>query len=53
MNTMRELLKRLTSLLTALMLVVSLAACATTPRDETTRVKCPACGYEFDAPSGN
>jgi hypothetical protein len=50
-NTMREELKRLTSLLTALMLVVSLAACATTPRDESIRVKCPACGYEFDAPS--
>jgi len=50
-NTMRELLKRLTSLLTALMLVVSLAACATAPRDESIRVKCPACGYEFDAPS--
>jgi hypothetical protein len=50
-STMREVLKRLTSLLTALMLAVSLAACATTPRDESIRVKCPACGYEFDAPS--
>jgi hypothetical protein len=50
---MRGLLKRLTSLLTALMLIVSLAACATTPRDETVRVKCPACGYEFDAPAGD
>lgn len=50
-STMREVLKRLTSLLTALMLVVSLAACATTPRDESIRIKCPACGYEFDAPS--
>jgi hypothetical protein len=52
-NILRELLRRLTSLLTALMLVVSLAACATTPRDETIRVKCPACGYEFDAPAGD
>jgi hypothetical protein len=50
---MRELLKRLTSMATALLLVVSLAACATTPRDETVRVKCPACGYEFDAPAGD
>jgi hypothetical protein len=49
---MREPLKRLASLLTTALLVVSLAACATTPRDETIRVKCPACGYEFDAPSG-
>jgi hypothetical protein len=52
-STMRGMLKRLTSLLTALMLVVSLAACATTPREESVRVKCPACGYEFDAPAGN
>jgi hypothetical protein len=46
---MRELLGKTASLLTVLMLVASLTACAT-PRDETTRVKCPACGYEFDAP---
>jgi len=47
---MRELLGKATSLLTALLLVVSLAACAMTPKEGGTRVKCPACGYEFDTP---
>ncbi|WP_155890862.1 hypothetical protein [Desulfuromonas sp. TF] len=47
---MRELLGKTASLLTVLMLLASLTACAT-PRDsETTRIKCPACGYEFEAP---
>jgi hypothetical protein len=47
---MRELFGKMASLLTVLMLVASLTACAT-PRDtETTRIKCPACGYEFDTP---
>ena len=47
---MKELLGKTASLLTALALVVSLAACAMTPKEGTARVKCPACGYEFDAP---
>jgi hypothetical protein len=47
---MRELFGKMASLLTVLMLVASLTACAT-PRDtDTTRIKCPACGYEFDTP---
>jgi len=32
------------------LLVMSLAACATTKGGEGMKVKCPACGYEFDAP---
>ena len=33
----------------AVMLVLSLAACAG-KKDNNVRVKCPACGYEFEAP---
>ena len=32
----------------AVMMILSLAACAGTA-DQKVRVKCPACGYEFDA----
>lgn len=49
---MKRLTKRLVYMLTALTLAISVGACATPARDETTRVKCPACGYEFDAPMG-
>ena len=35
--------------LLATMFVLSLAACAGTNGDNIVRVKCPACGYEFDA----
>lgn len=35
----------------AVMLILSLAACAGTAGDKKVRVKCPACGYEFDAPT--
>jgi len=31
------------------LLALSLAACATTGSGQTTKVKCPACGYEFNA----
>ena len=34
----------------AVMMVLSLVACAGTKGDQKVRVKCPACGYEFDAP---
>ena len=34
----------------AVMMILSLAACAGTA-DQKVRVKCPACGYEFDAPT--
>lgn len=46
-------MKRLTSLLTALMLIFSVVSCAPMKSEETLRVKCPACGYEFDAPAQN
>ena len=35
----------------AVMMVLSLVACASTKGDQKVRVKCPACGYEFDAPT--
>jgi hypothetical protein len=41
--------KVFTSALTVIMLL-SLVACAGTKGDQKVRVKCPACGYEFDAP---
>ena len=31
-------------------LIVSLVACAGKGGGDKARVKCPACGYEFDAP---
>ncbi|MGW8313909.1 MAG: hypothetical protein ACWGOL_11825 [Desulfuromonadales bacterium] len=34
----------------AIMMILSLVACAGTKGDHKVRVKCPACGYEFDAP---
>ena len=41
--------KVFTGALTVLM-ILSLMACAGTSGDKKVRVKCPACGYEFDAP---
>ena len=35
----------------ALMMILTLAACAGTKGDQKVRVKCPACGYEFEAPT--
>jgi Flp pilus assembly protein TadD len=32
------------------MMILSLVACAGTGGGDKVRVKCPACGYEFDAP---
>ena len=34
----------------AAMLSLRVAACAGSTNDNKVRVKCPACGYEFDAP---
>jgi len=34
----------------AVMMILSLVACVGTSKDPKVRVKCPACGYEFDAP---
>ena len=44
-------MKQLVALLTITVLVLSLTACAATGGKDKVRVKCPACGYEFDAPS--
>lgn len=35
----------------AVMMILSLVACAGTAGDKKVRVKCPACGYEFVAPT--
>ena len=42
-------MKLILTFLIAVVLTFSLAACATTGSG-TTKVKCPACGYEFEAP---
>lgn len=44
-------MKKLVSLLIVGVMALSLAACAATGGKDKVRVKCPACGYEFDAPS--
>lgn len=44
-------MKKLLVLLTAVLLTVSLSACATTGA-KGTKVKCPACGYEFNPDAG-
>jgi hypothetical protein len=46
----RTIMKRLLTLLVAVLLSISLVGCATTATTEPVKVKCPACGYEFDAP---
>jgi hypothetical protein len=33
-----------------ILLALSLSACIGSGDDDKMRVKCPACGYEFDAP---
>ena len=44
-------MKRFIHLLVALIFAVGAAGCATTaPKGESVKVKCPACGYEFEAP---
>jgi len=45
-------MKKLVSLLMMAALAVSLSACATGGKDKV-RTKCPACGYEFEAPIEN
>ena len=44
-------MKKLVSVALVIMMALSLAACAGKAGDEKVRVKCPACGYEFDAPT--
>ena len=43
-------MRKVLSLVLATVMVMSLSACAGMGKQETSRVKCPACGYEFDAP---
>jgi hypothetical protein len=45
-----ENMKRLISFVLLAVLALSLSACAGMGKQGTTRVKCPACGYEFDTP---
>lgn len=45
-------MKKLVSVLLVAMFAMSLAACAPlSKKEKQIRVKCPACGYEFDAPA--
>ena len=44
-------MKRVFTGVLAVMMILSLMACAGTNGDQKIRVKCPACGYEFDAPT--
>lgn len=47
-------MKKMVSLLLVAMFAMSLAACGKmTKKEEQIRVKCPACGYEFNAPAQN
>ena len=43
-------MKKVLSGTLAVMMILSLVACAGASGDQKIRVKCPACGYEFDAP---
>ena len=43
-------MKTLAYLIMVAMLSVTLSACATTKGAKGTKVKCPACGYEFMVP---
>ena len=43
-------MKKLMTLMMVAMLALSLGACAGMKKEEKVRVKCPACGYEFEAP---
>lgn len=43
-------MKKLMTLVMVTMLALSISACATMKGGEKARVKCPACGYEFETP---
>lgn len=46
-------MKKMISLLMLSLFALSVTACAPMGKqDQKTRVKCPACGYEFEAPMG-
>ena len=44
-------MRQLVTLVLMTMLALSLTACAGMGKKEATRVKCPACGYEFEVPA--
>jgi PBP1b-binding outer membrane lipoprotein LpoB len=44
-------MKKLVSLLLVCVLALFLTACASSAGKDKVRVKCPACGYEFNAPA--
>lgn len=44
-------MKTLISTALVVLMTLSLVACAGTGGGDKVRVKCPACGYEFDAPT--
>lgn len=46
-----EKMKKAISMLLLVLFAASLTACATTTGTDAQRVKCPACGYEFDVPA--
>ena len=43
-------MKKLMTLMMVAVMAFSLSACAGMQKKEQARVKCPACGYEFEAP---
>lgn len=43
-------MKKIAIMAVVVMLSFSIAACATKSSEAKTRVKCPACGYEFEVP---
>lgn len=43
-------MNKLFSLVLVALLALSFAACAPVMKEKKMRVKCPACGYEFEAP---
>jgi hypothetical protein len=45
-----EHMKRLISFVLLAVMALSFSACAGMGKKETSRVKCPACGYEFATP---
>lgn len=44
-------MKRLIFVQLAMILALSLVACTGVKKGDPTRVKCPACGYEFEIPA--
>jgi hypothetical protein len=44
-------MKKLMTWSILMLVVMSLAACAPATSAKTIKVKCPACGYEFDVPT--